>query len=180
MDQNGFLHFHSTFSHRHLWPCQMRRLGFQHLSRVASLHMPWDLTWHPLCFPGRDTDPCSGPGWTWICQHCYCVPLRLPNSSIKQKAMLSEIITVWLTCLQPRFLCSLCLDILCTTELGIPWARHFLSHSLIPGSPLLLESYACLRHLHKVFYATISIWPNLSCLLRLLLQCHLWVSGIHP
>lgn len=100
IDQNGFLHCHSMFSHTCLWPCQMRRFGFQHLSRVASLHMPWDLTWHALRFPGRDTDPCSEPGWTWICQHRYCVPLHLPNSSIKQKAMLSEIIAVWLTCLQ--------------------------------------------------------------------------------
>ena len=140
----------------------------------------WDLPWHHLCFPSSHTAPRSDPGWPWICQHCYCMPLCLPKSSVNQKPTLSEMVTVRLSCPLLGFLCSLCLDILCTTELGMPWAGHFLSHALIPGSPLLLDTYAGLCHLQRVFSPDTSSWPNLSCTLKLLLQCHLWGSGIHP
>lgn len=112
--------------------------------------MPWDLPWHLLRFPGTNIAAHSDAGWLRICQHCYCMPLHLPNSSAKQKPMLSEMLTVRLTCLLFGFLCSLCLDILCTTELGMPSWGYFLFHALIPSRPLLLDTYAGLCRLRNI------------------------------
>lgn len=103
IDPNALLQFHSPFSHIHFWPCQIRRL----VSCPGGFSLKSQLLWHPLCFPGKHRAPHTDAGWPWICPHCYCLLLHLPHKSIKQKSMLSERVTAWLSCLLLSCLCSL-------------------------------------------------------------------------
>jgi len=130
---------------------------------IIENHIHWGFPQHFLGFPGRDTAPHSE------CQHHFPAPFCVQQQQWP--------LAVQLSCLLFFFLCSVCLDILFTMDLGLLWAGHFLCLSLTPGSHFLLGIYVGFCHLHKIFCPNISTWSIWSCLFRLLLP-HLWGSGI--
>lgn len=101
IDQNALLQFHSPFSHICFWPCQIRRM----VSCPGAFSLKSQSPWHSLCFPGKHRAPHTDAGWPWICPHCYCSLLHLPHKSFKQKSVLSEMVTAWLTHLLLSSLC---------------------------------------------------------------------------